>query len=105
MARRRNADHRRLGLGKKATEQSLPGEEIADEIADMADRSLWSPEPVALQEEIKTLALRYNLMSAFTAFVAVDSSRVTEGDHGYSVSQPVPVPKGVRYDTTVDPAE
>ena len=40
-------------------------------------------------------------MSAYTAFIAVDSSRVTEGDHGVSVPVAVPVPDGVRYETTV----
>ena len=40
-------------------------------------------------------------MSAYTAFVAVDSSQVTAGDHGTTVNVPVPVPDGVRYDTTV----
>jgi Ca-activated chloride channel family protein len=40
-------------------------------------------------------------MSSYTAFIAVDSSRRTEGDHGVTVSVPVPVPDGVRYDTTV----
>ena len=47
------------------------------------------------------MALDYGLMSAYTAFVAVDSSRVTDGDHGTTVAVPVPVPDGVRYDTTV----
>ena len=41
-------------------------------------------------------------MSAYTAFVAVDASRVTEGDHGTVVNVAVPVPEGVRYETTVD---
>lgn len=40
-------------------------------------------------------------MSAYTAFVAVDSTRQTAGDHGVTVAVPVPVPDGVRYDTTV----
>ena len=43
----------------------------------------------------------YSLLSKFTAFVAVDASRVTAGDHGTTVVQPVPVPAGVRYETTV----
>jgi len=40
-------------------------------------------------------------MSSYTAFIAVDSSRKTEGDHGITVAVPVPVPDGVRYETTV----
>lgn len=54
-----------------------------------------------LAESIQRLALEYSLMSAYTAFVAVDSTRQTAGDHGVSVAVPVPVPEGVRYDTTV----
>ncbi|MBN2181296.1 MAG: VWA domain-containing protein [Sedimentisphaerales bacterium] len=54
-----------------------------------------------LPGEIKQVALEYGLMSAYTAFIAVDSSRVTAGDHGTTVAVPVPVPYGVRYDTTV----
>jgi len=54
-----------------------------------------------LPGEIKKVALEYGLMSAYTAFVAVDSTQRTQGDHGVSVVVPVPVPEGVRYDTTV----
>ena len=36
-----------------------------------------------------------------TAFVAVDSMNRTSGDYGTTVPMPVPVPEGVRYDTTV----
>ena len=54
-----------------------------------------------LPGEIKQVALEYGLMSAYTAFIAVDSSRKTAGDHGITVAVPVPVPDGVRYDTTV----
>jgi Ca-activated chloride channel family protein len=54
-----------------------------------------------LPAEIKQVALEYGLMSAYTAFIAVDSSRKTTGDHGITVAVPVPVPDGVRYDTTV----
>jgi Ca-activated chloride channel family protein len=41
-------------------------------------------------------------MSAYTAFVAVDSMTRTAGGHGTTVVVPVPVPEGVRYDTTVE---
>jgi len=54
-----------------------------------------------LGQQIKTVALEYGLMSAYTAFVAVDSSARTAGDHGTTVVQPVPMPEGVPYDTTV----
>lgn len=54
-----------------------------------------------LAAEIRATALEYGLSSAFTAFVAVDSSRRTEGDSGVTVPVPVPVPEGVSYDTTV----
>ena len=50
---------------------------------------------------IRDTALAYGLMSKYTAFVAVDSSRRTAGAHGTTVNVPVPVPDGVRYDTTV----
>jgi Ca-activated chloride channel family protein len=68
---------------------------------DLADRSLWSDDRAELTDRIRRLALEYGLLSKFTAFVAVDSSRKTEGDHGYTVAQPVPVPHGVKYETTV----
>ncbi|HYC56882.1 MAG TPA: VIT domain-containing protein [Candidatus Binatia bacterium] len=51
--------------------------------------------------EITQVALEHSLMSAYTAFVAVDSSARTAGDHGVTVVQPVPVPKGMSYQTTV----
>ncbi len=54
-----------------------------------------------LPGQIKQVALEYGLMSAYTAFIAVDSSRKTTGDHGVTVAVPVPVPEGVRYDTTI----
>jgi len=54
-----------------------------------------------LPGEITQTALEYGLMSAYTAFVAVDSTQQTAGDHGVTVAVPVPVPEGVRYDTTV----
>jgi Ca-activated chloride channel family protein len=54
-----------------------------------------------LPEQIKQVALEYGLMSAYTAFIAVDSSRQTAGDHGVTVAVPVPVPYGVQYETTV----
>jgi Ca-activated chloride channel family protein len=69
-------------------------------IADLEDAETYA-KALELGGQIKTVALEYGLMSAYTAFVAVDSTARTSGDHGVTVVQPVPVPDGVRYDTTV----
>ncbi len=53
------------------------------------------------KNEIRNLALEHGLVSAYTSFIAVDSLSRTEGDHGVTVTVPVPTPQGVRYDTTV----
>ena len=71
-------------------------------IADLADRQAWTHDPHnELGGAIKKTALEYGLMSDYTAFVAVDASRRTDGIHGTTVHQAVPVPRGVRYTTTV----
>jgi Ca-activated chloride channel family protein len=69
-------------------------------IEDLATQATYDASE-ALPAEIKQVALQYSLMSAYTAFVAVDSTQVTAGDHGVTVAVPVPVPEGVRYDTTI----
>lgn len=69
-------------------------------IADCTFRSFTEPNG-EWNSLIKQVALEFGLMSDFTAFVAVDSSRRTDGDHGTTVPVPVPVPDGVRYETTV----
>ncbi|MFB0552597.1 MAG: hypothetical protein ACETWQ_04695, partial [Phycisphaerae bacterium] len=69
-------------------------------IETLANQATYDNNP-DLPEEIKQVALEYGLMSAYTAFIAVDSSRKTAGDHGITVAVPVPVPDGVRYETTV----
>ena len=69
-------------------------------IADLMDELAWSGD-ASITTAVRTLALDYSLMSRFTAFLAVDSLTITEGSYGVTVAQPVPVPEGVRYDTTV----
>ena len=83
-----------------ATHKGLPSVWARMKIADLANKSTYLPD-AELPDEIKHVALDYSLMSAFTAFVAVDSSRVTEGTEGTTVPVAVPVPEGVKYDTTV----
>jgi Ca-activated chloride channel family protein len=69
-------------------------------IADLADESTHTPN-TELPDQIKRVALDYGLMSAFTAFVAVDATRRTEGAEATTVPVAVPVPEGVKYHTTV----
>ena len=69
-------------------------------IETLGSQAIYDTNP-DLPGEIKQVALEYGLMSAYTAFIAVDSSGKTAGDHGITVAVPVPVPDGVRYETTV----
>ena len=48
------------------------------------------------------MALQYGLMSKYTSFVAVDAAEITEGSQGTTVHQAVPVPHGVKYETTIN---
>jgi Ca-activated chloride channel family protein len=66
----------------------------------LADRATWQQD-AEIPGEVKQTALDFGLMSPFTAFVAVDSLSKTQGQYGTTVHVPVPVPEGVRYDTTV----
>jgi Ca-activated chloride channel family protein len=69
-------------------------------IAALADQSTWD-DSADFTTSIRQVALDFDLMSQFTSFIAVDSSTRTAGDHGTTLAVPVPVPDGVRYDTTV----
>ena len=71
-------------------------------IADLNDELAVDPaRGQLLAAEIRQTALDYELMSDYTAFIAVDASRVTAGATGTTVYQAVPVPEGVRYETAV----
>ena len=87
-------------LSEAATHQGLPSIWARMKIAALADQSTYQPD-AELPGAKKQVALDYGLMSAFTAFVAVDSTRRTEGSEGTTVPVAVPVPEGVKYDTTV----
>jgi len=74
-------------------------------IRDLANRALaGEADGRHTARAITTVALRYRLVSDYTAFIAVDASRRTEGEYGATVNVPVPVPEGTRYDTTVPDA-
>ena len=84
----------------EADQPALPVIWARQRIADLYDAQTWDPHR-GLQPQITSIALRHNLVSAYTAFVAVDASRHTYGSVGTTVSVPVPVPDGVRYETAV----
>lgn len=69
-------------------------------VSELADRSCWQSVG-DLAGQIKNLALEHGLMSAYTAFVAVDATRRTDGTFGTTVAFPVPMPEGVKYENTV----
>ncbi len=82
---------------------ALPAVWARAKIASLHDRMSTSPaDTQECFQAIQATALAYGLMSDFTAFVAVDSLSRTEGQFGTTVVQPVPVPKGVLYETTVE---
>jgi Ca-activated chloride channel family protein len=70
-------------------------------IADLSARAIRS-RALDFTGDIKKTALDYGLLSQFTAFIAVDSTRRTEGWSGTTVPVPAPVPEGVKYETTVN---
>ena len=81
-------------------DKALPAIWARMKISDLCDRCAYEG-GIDLPAQVRELALEYNLMSAYTSFVAVDSMTRTAGDHGVTVNVPVPVPEGVRYETTV----
>lgn len=71
-------------------------------IADLINRSMYEPnEGFDLKNSVTQVALKHNLMSSYTAMIAVDSMTKTVGDFGTTVAVPVPVPNGTRYETAI----
>jgi Ca-activated chloride channel family protein len=92
-----------LKLDSGAAEALHPGIESVwarTKIADLSDQETYAPSE-ELRQEITDTSLSYRLLCQYTAFVAKDESRKTEGDYGVNVVVPVPTPEGVKYETTV----
>jgi Ca-activated chloride channel family protein len=64
-------------------------------ITELMRRQLKAEQP-AVKQQIIELALANHLMSAYTSFVAVDTSHVTAGGKPQTVAVPVEVPDGLR---------
>ena len=87
----------------EAAEVATAGPSIAkiwarSNIADLSDLQATFGDPQGeLGATIRRIALKHQLASYYTSFVAVDSTEPTEGQYGVTVHQA----EGVRYETTV----
>ncbi|MDA1267438.1 MAG: VIT domain-containing protein [Planctomycetota bacterium] len=74
-------------------------------IADLASQSRRpnAEQPESYARRIQAVALEHGLLSAYTAFLAVDSMSRVSGE-AKTVPVAVPVPDGVNFDTTVQDA-
>lgn len=52
----------------------------------------------AMKQQIIALGLKYDLLTQFTSFVAVEEMRITAGGESRTVQVPVEMPQGVSYD-------
>jgi Ca-activated chloride channel homolog len=63
-------------------------------IAELGDYNLLQRDDQHVTD-ITNLALRYNLLSAYTSFVAIDSEVRRKGGEVTTIKQPLPLPEGV----------
>jgi len=85
-----------------ATEHmAIPAVWARMKIADLMNRSMYGSGGFDLKSSVTEVALKHNLLSSYTAMIAVDSMTKTAGDFGTTVAVPVPVPNGTQYETTV----
>ncbi len=69
-------------------------------IAELSLAEIYNP-CKELKDELIRFSTENRVLCQHTAFLAVDGSRRTKGQHGISVKVPVPMPEGVKYETTV----
>ena len=106
------------GPFERKLDVELPGEEPKDDVLaslwarakvehlmdqDLAGMQQGNPDP-AIKEEILGLGLRYQLLTQYTSFVAVEHLRITEGGQSRTVAVPVEMPEGVSYEGVFGPA-
>ena len=63
-------------------------------IATLSDYNRLSPQDERIQQ-VTSLGLSYNLLTAYTSFVAIDSKVRLQGEPAATVQQPLPLPQGV----------
>lgn len=88
--------------------QGIDLQRLKPEKSNSAIRYLWARERIRIlddytnlamndqhSEEITNLGLKYNLLTAYTSFIAVDSEVRNQSGESVVVKQPLPLPEGV----------
>lgn len=86
--------------GRDGPRGSLPAVWARAKLAELGTR-LATGQDTSVIPDIRRTALEHGLMSAYTAFIAVDSLARTPGRPGTTVEVAVPVPEGVGFNSTV----
>ena len=94
--------------GKRSVSYTIDIEMAGSDLNNPALRTLWARQRVsilsdynqaagdqALRKEITELGLKYNLLTEYTSFVAIDSLVRNKGGKQTTVKQPLPAPQGV----------
>ena len=97
-------------VGRKTYKQSFDLSQVKPEKANAALRYLWARERIKyldylggqysrddtpIAEQITKLGLKYNLMTNYTSFIAIDEVVVNKDGKQTTVKQPIPMPEGV----------
>lgn len=100
--------------GRKSYKQTFDLSKVKPEASNSAIRYLWARERIKLLDylgsshvynnsakedsyvkQITELGLKYNLMTNYTSFIAIDEQIVNKDGETTTVKQPVPMPEGV----------
>ena len=68
---------------------------VIQRLDDYGQLNQYGEEDEAVKEEIIELGLKYNLLTRYTSFIAIDSLIRNTGDSTATVTQPLPLPSGV----------
>ena len=93
-------------VGRKPFKQSYNLSNLKADPANSALRYLWARErikylsyldngQIPIAKQILELGLKYNLMTQYTSFVAIDEEIVNKDGKQTTVKQPIPMPEGV----------
>ncbi len=94
--------------GKKTYKQIFEVNEVSPSSNNAAIRYLWARKKIQLvddytrvtysgdtRKEVTELGLKYNLMTEYTSFIAIEEDRIANDGELKTVKQPLPMPQGV----------